>query len=265
MIRGEQLGSAIGATVKPNAQLSDCLCADVIVVVKRTPTVVLEAIAKSGRPWVFDVVDGWPQPAGNEWGRKQAVSWLRAELQRLRPTAVVFGTREMQADADFSGPSLVLPHHAWPKYSPISIRDRIRIVGYEGAARYLGKWQAIIESECRLRGWSFVINGNMAKCDIGIALRDVCGYPAMHWKPGTKLSNLQALGLPALVSPECGYRAQASNTEFWIECAEDVIHAFDALQSKDVREKISLAQQGAAPRLAPLAEDYLKWLSTLRF
>jgi hypothetical protein len=131
--------------------------------------------------------------------------------------------------------------------------------------RYLGKWQAIIDSKCRRRGWSFVINSDMAKCDIGIALRDVCGYPAVNWKPGTKLSNLQALGLPALVSPECGYRAQASNTEFWIERSEDVSRAFDALESKDVREQISVAQQRAAPRLATLAEEYLKWLSTLRF
>jgi hypothetical protein len=108
-IRAEQLGRAIGATIKPLARVSDCRCADLIVVVKRTPVTVIDSIASSGRPWVFDIVDGWPQPVGNEWSNDQAVSWLRGEIRRLNPTAMVFGTAEMQADAAFDGPSLVLP------------------------------------------------------------------------------------------------------------------------------------------------------------
>jgi hypothetical protein len=262
-VRGRQLGEAIGAEIQPMAEHSDCKSADLIICVKRTPTELMRNIAASGRPWVYDVVDAWPQPAGNAWSREQSTQWLRGTLKLLSPTAVVFGTHRMQEDAQFDGPSIVLPHHAWPKYTPISVKKSVQTVGYEGAENYLGRWQRVIQSECDRRGWLFVVNGDMTKADIGIALRDVPGYPAGAWKPGTKLSNLQALGLPALLSPECGYREQSNGSEYWIEHPDDVAAAFNELADPDLRSLISINQQESAPRLEQVAKDYQAWLRTL--
>lgn len=260
-IRGRQLGEALGAEIQPLAEVSDCRSADVVIVVKRTPTTVVNAIRASGKPWVYDVVDGWPQPC--TWGEMDACTWLRGTLAHLAPTAVVFGTHRMQTDSGFTGPSLVLPHHAWPKYQRDPVRQNVEVVGYEGSPLYLGRWRAVIESECRHRGWRFDINGNMQHADIGIALRDNGGYPSKWWKPGTKLANLQALGIPALCSPERGCREIASGSEYWIERPEHVAHAFDELRDVDVRAAIAAVQEPL--RLEHVAKDYRAWLSTLRF
>ena len=78
----------------------------------------------------------------------------------------------------------------------------------------------------------------MQSADIGIALRDGEGYAQKHWKPGTKLANIQALGIPALCSPEAGYREIANGSEHWIKTADDVAIAFSALESSCARKVI---------------------------
>lgn len=262
-IRGEQIGQAIGAAVRPMA--TDFSGADLIVLVKRTPPPILRALQRSGKPWVYDIVDGWPQLPGVSWGQERALTWLRAHLKELKPSAVVFGTERMRADSGFRGPSIVVPHHSWAKYLRYdpAIRDDVRTVGYEGVPGYLGRWLPVIERECKARGWDFLINGDMRQADIGIALRDGGGYPAAHWKPGTKLSNLHALGIPALCTVEAGYQSVASGTEFWIEQESDITSAFDVLTERETRRRISECMRKAAIPVQKVASEYLKWLENL--
>jgi hypothetical protein len=260
-IRGNQLGVAIGATIKPMASLESCTAADLIIVVKRTPDQLIETIRKSGKPWVIDVIDGWPQPS--EMDHLQALQWLQNKIDSLKPSAVVFGTQRMQFDSGFEGPALVLPHHSWPKYQPNEIREKVSVVGYEGAPAYLGKWFYVISDACAKMGWEFQVNGDMTKADIGIALRQTGGYPAKYWKPGTKLSNLHALGIPALCTQEAGYQSVASGMEFWIHSEKDVVSAFENLVDQKARKEISKSMLKAALPLATVAETYKAWLKTL--
>lgn len=262
-IRGEQLGDAIGAVVQPNAEPHDCKQADVVVIVKRTPRAVLEAVRKSGRPWVWDIVDAWPQPFGNAWGRETALEWLRSELDYLKPHAVVFPTSQMRIDSGWEGPALVLPHHAWPKYSPHVVAGSVSRVGYEGAAHYLGRWQAMLEKECRRRGWEFRLGG-LDQCDIGVAFRDVGGYPAQAWKANTKLANMQALGIPFVGHRELSYVEFGSGSEFFVETLEQLASVFDTLTCHDTRLEIAEAMRAATPSLQQTAETYAKWLSAFR-
>src|SRR5688572_31220626 len=97
-IRGEQIGAAMGATVKPMATLEDCRAADVIVAVKRIPAQLLENIRASGRPWVYDIVDAFPQPLCSTWSRSQCIDWLNEVIGTLKPTAVIWPTARMQDD-----------------------------------------------------------------------------------------------------------------------------------------------------------------------
>lgn len=262
-IRGEQLGAAIGAHVQPMAGLDDCRDADLVVVVKRTPPGLIHNIRKSRRPWVLDIVDGWPQPSN--LSRDAAVAWLHQTIRTLKPTAVVFGTTQMQADAEFEGPSVVLPHHSWQRYvdQQPTMRETVRVVGYEGSPRYLGKWLGVLQAACERRGWEFQINGDMGDADVGIALRDGGGYPAQYWKPGTKLSNLHALGIPALCSVELGYRSVASGAEFWIESEAGIDRAFDELADTTRRLQIGDQMRTAALPLNEVAAQYSAWLTTL--
>jgi hypothetical protein len=264
-IRGEQLGAAIGAEVMPLAEMAEIRSADVVVVVKRTPADLIRKVRAAGRPWVWDIVDGWPQPYGNEWPEETAVRWLRQQVAELGPTAMVFPTHRMREDSGFLGPSLVLPHHAWPKYRAAPVAPRVERVGYEGAEAYLGKWLKPLQAACAARGWAFVVNGDLASCQIGVALRSATGYPCGAWKANTKLANLQALGLPAIVSPEMGYRETASGSEVEVTSPAVLGIALDTLADHGVRLAISERAQRAAPRLEQVARVYRAWLCASKY
>jgi hypothetical protein len=261
LIRGKQLGAAIGAIVQPMANFMDCRDADIIIVVKRTPLQIIDAVRRSGRPWVFDIVDGWPQPCS--WDEHQAKGWLKYTIGELKPNGIVYGTERMQLDSGI--PGLILPHHSWDRYAiqePI-IREQIRTLGYEGMPGYLGKWLPELEKICSARDIDFLINGDMRQADVGIALRDGGGYPARWWKPGTKLSNLHALGIPALCTLEAGYQSVACGEEFWIETASDISDALDRLSHVTERREISLSMRSSMVKVEDVAHDYLAWLKAL--
>jgi hypothetical protein len=170
-VRGEQLGAALGATVKPYATRADFDAHDVAVVVKR-PVAVITELQRSGKPWVFDLVDFYPQPAASGWGRDTAIAWVRERLRELKPNGIIWPTKRMREDFDTGLPGIVLPHHHRPGIRRNAIRERIQIVGYEGRPEYLGPWAGIIERECARRGWLFVLNpAELADLDIVVAFR----------------------------------------------------------------------------------------------
>lgn len=258
-IRALQLGGAIGAKVQANADLTTCKEADIIIVVKRTPTDLMQNIYRSGTPWVFDIVDGWPQPC--TWQANEAIQWLQKRIGPLNPAAMVYGTSRMMADAEY--PGLVLTHHSWTKYQPIEVREKVSVVGYEGSMVHLGHWYNVIQAACNRRGWQFQVNGDMSKADIGIALRGSGGYPAKFWKPGTKLANLHALGMPAICSPEAGYHEIASGKERWVASGDNIDQVFDLLEPYETRLEINRVVPQWAPRLDTLASHYKDWLCTV--
>lgn len=251
-IRGDQLGAAIGATVKPNANVPDIKAHDLAVCVKRIADGVL---ANPSRRWVWDIVDAWPQPHGNNWSRDQAISWLRDAIRRNRPYAMVFPTTQMQEDSGFDGPSLVLPHHAWPKYQRQQPAEKVTAIGYEGAEHYLGRWRPILEAECKARGWEFIVNGDLSRCQIGIALRDAQGYAPYAWKSNVKLANFQALGIPAIVSPQLSYR------EFGHSFME--VERHDHLSGALTYLEASPLTVPNPPTLEVVARHYKEWLWTV--
>jgi hypothetical protein len=267
VIRGQQLGAAVGATVIKNADQKTMSQFDVVIAVKRVSDFMLADLASSGTPWIWDVVDAWPQPDGNAWSRQRAVEWLRMEIRRLRPDGIIFPTTRMMEDADFVGPCMVLPHHANPKYVTMAniIREDVKTVGYEGAPHYLGKWRAAIDRECSVRGWHFIINGDLEECDIGVALRDVEGYPSPSWKSNVKLANLQALGIPAICSPEAGYVQFSSGTEQWVDDEKTLRSAFNVFSSYDYRLSVRQRMQDSIITIGRVREELLSWLALSKF
>ncbi len=261
-IRGEQLGAAIGAEICPNAGKRDLADAGLVIVVKRTPDTVLQHLNDLGKPWIYDAVDFWPQPYGNTWERIEAINWLRGMLAHLMPVGVVFSTKQMQLDAAWRGASLYLPHHARPGTQRVTVRRNVRAVAYEGAEHYLGRWRGIVEDECQRRGWRFLINPeSLSKADIGVALRDRCGWPATAWKSNVKLANLQATGLPAICSLERGYEETANGTEWWAMNDADISVAFDHFAGYEVRRDIYERQIACAPTLETVSTAYAAWLA----
>lgn len=264
-IRGDQLGQAIGATIAPRYNNFDGY--DRVIAVKRLNDEFLQAVRKSGRPWIWDIVDAYPQPESRSWSEYQAISWLQKAVERAKPRAMVFPTTQMKVDSKFQGPCLVLPHHAWLKYSRQAIRPEVQKIGYEGGEQYLGKWGPKIIKVCADRNWQFIVNGDLTECDIGVALRDPLSYADKNWKSNVKIANLQALGLPILCTSEASYKEFASGGEFMIH--EDFCDSIGAvlhhMSNYDIRKDIHDIAPDPRFALETVAEEYKRWLLALRF
>lgn len=258
-IRGVQLGSEMGATVLPNAL--DVAPYDVAVLVKRPTAELLQRFRRAGTKVVWDVVDSWPQPAGNEWNKKRCLDWLEEQIIMVRPAGIVASTEAMASDCERLGvPVLALPHHARPGLRANPIRP-VKVVGYEGGEQYIARWRPVIESQCAKRGWQFVSQPDeLADVDIVLALRDSNGYAPRQWKSNVKLANAQGSGTPVICGREAGYLETASGAECWADTPEELAAAFDQLEPTGARLEVSKVLQTAAPSIDSVTATYVAWL-----
>lgn len=265
-VRAVQVAAALGARAKSMATLEDCKAADVIVAVKKVPEPLLMAIRKSGRPWIYDIVDAYPQPRCSAWVKGVAQAWLKEHLRALRPDYVIWPNERMQED--YGGAGAVIYHHHRPKIDVNPIRERIQTIGYEGAPAYLEGWFQTVEAECRARGARFVVNPErLADVDVVLALRGKGwnGYPQQHWKSQVKLANAHGSGTPFIGAPESGYLETACGAEYWASHPGDLGVALDWLESKSARQEVSARFLKNAFSIDHAAERYRDVLCALRF
>lgn len=262
VIRGEQLGGAMGATVLPNAL--DVAAFDLAVVVKRAPQDLLQRLHRAGVPIVWDIVDAWPQPHGNAWGRAEGINWLAGMISTIRPRALVAATQAMAADCKVFGlPVLALPHHARPGLQRTPIRP-LGVVGYEGSPAHLGSWRPWLEDECQRRGLRFVVNpASINDLDIVVALRELTGHAARHWKSNVKLANAQASGTPIICARESGYLETAIGGELFVGSANDVLAALEFLTPREHRAQAADRLVAAPVALERIAATYAGWLRSV--
>jgi hypothetical protein len=263
-VRGQQLGAAIGATVKPLATHAEIAAHDLTVVVKRTPQSIVDAL--KFRRWVWDIVDAYPQPEASAWTRREAVAWVRDRIRTLQPSAVIWPTQRMREDCDIDIRNMVLPHHYRPGIERNPIREKVRTVGYEGRADYLDQWALRLSDECERRGWSFVVNPKaLADLDIVVAFRGGKwdGYVQRHWKSAVKLANAHGSGTPFVGQVESGYEEMATGAEYWAEDIQGVRTAFDWLESQSAREQVADRFVQGAYSLKQAASDLGAFLARL--
>jgi len=240
-IRGQQLGTACGAKVKPNASIQDCRKSSVIVGVKRLRDELISTIRQSGRPWVWDIVDAYPQPTCSTWNRAQAIGWVCSRIKLLQPTGIIWPNQRMRDDCDTGLPGLVLPHHYRPDIAVNPIREQVQTVAYEGSPNYIGEWLEPISQACSDRGWGFLINPpSLSEVDIVIACRgkEFNGYAQRHWKSNVKLANAHGSGTPFVGPRECGYLESQTGLEEWADCHDDLDDCFDRLSSQYHRQTV---------------------------
>lgn len=241
-VRGNQLGGAVGS-VKINASAEECRAADVVVAVKRIPPHLLAAMRRADRPWVYDIVDAYPQPECGNWTPEQSIRWAREQIRALNPAGVIWPTLAMMNDCCDGRPGIVLPHHHRPGIKPNPIREEVKVVGYEGRTTYIvGEWDRLLTRECQKRGWRFVTDpAHLADVDIVVAVRNSLwdSYASRHWKSNVKLANAHGSGTPFVGSAERGYRETASGVELWADNGTTLADAFDALTPHSVRLHIA--------------------------
>lgn len=239
-VRGVQLSHALGAEAIPNACGTN---ADVVVLVKRIDDRTLRAMRASGAKLVWDCVDSWPQGKecnGNDWDEREAQDWLTAEVERIKPAALIAATAQMATDMQrFGLPVKWLRHHHRPRIKRNPIRERITVIGYEGATNYIKKWRDAIKQECQRIGASFVVNpDHLSDCDVILALRDSRGYAARNWKSAVKAENAHASGTPLICCSESGYLEIATGCEYWADSQHELRVALDWLADQSTREQI---------------------------
>lgn len=240
IIRGEQVAAALGGVATTNPTSKQIESADAVIVVKRLSGSVLNRIRSVGVPWLYDVLDAWPQPAGNAWPREQATEHMRRKIRMMAPAAVIYATARMADDIGLPGRTIY--HHHKPKLAPAGIRNHILRVGYEGRAIYLGAWEHALRIECAKIGAEFLVNPlSLSCCDVIVAFRSGAwaGYATKHWKSNVKLANAHALGLPVILNSECGYKETATGAEIFIDSPLALAGAFAEIQSRERRFEIS--------------------------
>lgn len=241
-MRGEQLGDACGAVVKPHASAKDIEDCDVAVVVKRVPHKVLADLRDSGKPWIFDTVDFYPQPQCAAWSAQQSIDWVRDQIAELNPTGVIWATERMREDCSDGRPCAVVKHHGRASAPHNPIRDRIATIGYEGRPDYLADWRFHLTRECEKRGYRFVENPkHLADLDVVVAFRggQWDSYSTRHWKSGVKLANAHATGTPFIGQPSSAYLESATGCEYWASKPKDIGVALDWLEAQSTREQVS--------------------------
>lgn len=255
-IRGCQLGE-IG-TVIPHC--TDPKGFDVALVVKRTPQPVIQALRYYNVPWVWDVVDCYPQPHANLWTKAEAINWIHTQIIRAQPDGIIWPNRKMMEDMDVNIPQTVLYHHHRPGIKPNPIRPDVKIVGYEGGD-YLGIYRRTLERECDKRGWRFTVTPeHLADVDIVVALRDPTGYVPFSWKSNVKLANAHGSGTPFIGNPENGYIETQTGAEYWAEDPSQIGRCFDWLSDQGTRELVSTRFRDAAYPLEQAQKDLREFL-----
>lgn len=210
VMRGQQLGAALGARVTSSPTDADFTWCDLVVLVKKHAVHFAPRAHKAGKPIVWDALDFWSQPAQNSYTRDAALLALRSHAKIIQPALIIGATEAMAADAASLGfKSAYLPHHSWAGLQPTPPRANVSVVAYEGNPSYLGRWLQVLRDACALRGWSFKVNPpNLADVDILVAFRDGSwdGWICREWKSGVKVVNAIAAGRPIIMQGCAAWR-----------------------------------------------------------
>lgn len=255
LIRGVQLSESLGLVPGFSASAEACFSesaldkADVVILVKRAPLDYFYRAHQKRKVVVWDPVDFWTQTTTSAVDPTAARRLLRSAIAHRRPHAVLFTNRTMQADAEFAGDSLVLPHHHYPLLRCRPVADVVRRVVYHGGP-FLGEWEYAIRDECARRQWLFDTSGTVDSGDVAVAFRGGCyqGYMASHWKSNVKLANMHAAGVPCVIEPSSSYMEQGCGSELYASNPQELCDALDRLHPKQERQRIAVEFKQHAAR-----------------
>jgi len=265
MIRGEQLGHEIGATVIPKASLRKINAANSILCIKK-PNKEIQA-RTSTAPLIWDIVDSWPQGGGKHkedgstWDQSRLTEYILKVAKSIRPDILITATQKMAQDLGTIYPTYSLRHHGRTYQNKNQIKENVTNIIYEGVDRYIDQWLDQLTTECKQRGWLLNMNqGNILDADIVIALRGAPyrGYASDNWKSNIKLQNAQNSGTPIICSREAGYLETQSGGEIFADTPEELTTAFDYLTPQENRLMCSELLQKQEYYVADAARDFLK-------
>ncbi len=262
-IRGCQMAAALcNARAVVDPERHDWEWADTVILVKRGIEKYGDLAKASGKTVIWDVLDCWRQPEGNQVSVADYATTVREVAKHCGVSTLIGAT---QAMADVIG-GVYIPHHARPKLRARPVREKVEVVAYEGTKKYLGRWLPALTDACQARGWRFVVNpDSLADADIVVAFRDGQwdGEICRQWKSGVKLVNALTAQRPVLNQESAAWWEIAPTGSVLIDASE-VEDALDYWTPYERRRQA--AEDGAALasayRLGAIAGMYRLLLNT---
>ena len=243
---------------------------EVFCAIKRVCRHRLRLLKRLGKIVLYDILDCWQQPqdglACTDMDR--VLRFFENHLADLPLDGVIFPNRTMMADLGHLVPNpICIYHHFWPGMEPIEVRARARIVGYQGAAIYLGPWRRIVERACRRLGLRFVINPpDLRAIDIGLAARGGvhASLLARRYKSNVKLANFYGAAIPCVVDgAEASYRETDNGEVRFFATPEELEARLEELLPLDTRMRVHRSflqarQQFTLESIADRYEAYIR-------
>lgn len=243
-IRGVQIGAVLGARATSNPTADDWRWADVCILVKRAVCKFAATAHIFDVPIVWDALDFWNQPEANSLTPEEAL--FQFAYSDVFHPAIVIGATQAMAD-DFGG--VYIPHHSRPGLTPAPVRERIKVVAYEGTRKYLGSWHKALETVCARLGLTFVVNPpDLRHADLVVAFRGEQhdGPICRRWKSGVKCVNALAAGRPLITQPSAAYD-ELQTPGMVVHEPADLEAAFLAYAPTSVRQSVAAECASLAP------------------
>lgn len=241
IMRGKQIGAALGARVTSHPNGEDWHWADVAVLVKHAGLGYASQAQHYDVPIIWDVLDCWQQPEQNGLSVEEGKALIAGMAAQIKPAVMIAATQRMADDIG----GVYIPHHCRIGLTPKPVRDRVSTVAYDGQKKYLGRWYRVIEDECRRRGWRFAVNPiDLAQADILVAFRDGKwdGPLCQAWKSGVKFVNAMSAGRP-IVTQDCQGVAEVplqQHVQYLVSEWFSLSQAFDYWS--DYQERVTVAR-----------------------
>jgi hypothetical protein len=256
VIRGQQLGRALGARCTANPTAADWAWADLAVLVKRGGFVWGSFARAAKVPIVWDPIDFWKQPGDNGLPELDARALLAQAIEQVRPVLTIGATDAMAEACD----GAYLPHHSWIGLTPTPARETVAIVAYQGNPHFLGSWARHLEATCRTRGWRFLINPpDVRAADLLVALREGIwdGWMCREWKSGVKVVNAICAGRPLITQHTAAMRELEAAGSV-VETVDELSAALDEWRDLDRRQAVVAESERRTPQFTveALAAQY---------
>jgi hypothetical protein len=237
MMRGVQIGRALGARLVTRPVEQDWRWADVAVLVKHAGLLFASDAHRFNVPIVWDVLDCWRQPRENQWTVEEGKQFIAKLQATIKPAVMIAATQKMAEDIG----GVYIPHHCRIGLKPTPPRDVVKVVGYDGEKKYLGRWFNWIEAECKSREWRFVVNPpDLSQVDILVAFRygRFDGELCRAWKSGVKFVNALCAGRPIVTQP-CAAFDELYPARRTFLSREELVEAFDLMADAEWRQIVS--------------------------
>lgn len=252
-MRGEQIARAGGWKAHNNPtdeQIAEC---DIAVIVKKSPSELVDRIHAAKKTLVYDILDFWPQKEEQPKDLADGMLLAKKQISKIRPHAIIAANKCMANDLRGCADVVIAIYHHY-RLDAHPARGG-NVIYYDGFLGHLGKWGAALDYVARQHGYKFAVGQPKDDAAALFSARD--NNLAIRWKSNVKAANAHGYAIPLITRPENGvlethpYALLYDTTEDLEHCVLSIV---DAPIDMVMRQKYSLQS---------VVKDYLEFFKCL--